>query len=200
MKDEKWLPIKGYETFYEVSNYGRVRSLDRTVYFRNDKGSRDYKGKILKLKYHNGYAQINLLRNKHLKTMNVHVLVAKHFLEKIEDKPWVNHKDGIKSNNHVSNLEWSTPSENNIHAVEMGLRNNNIDGLLGYVDSLRKKVTAVKNNKVIAVKDCSRDMALFLLKEGYVSEVSINTVGRAIRKSASSGFPYKNIQFQYIND
>ena len=52
MKKEIWKEIEGFEGFYEISNLGRVRSLDRIVYFKNNKGKREYKGKILKQKYH----------------------------------------------------------------------------------------------------------------------------------------------------
>lgn len=198
MNTEKWLSIRGYEGFYEVSDMGRVRSLDRTVYFRNNSGQRDYKGKILKQKYHNGYPIVNLLRNKNCDTKAVHRLVAETFLPRIEGKNWVNHKNGIKSDNRVCNLEWTTPQENNIHARETGLRTeDNVSGLIEYSNTLKRKVVAIRNNKIIAIEDCSRDMATRLMAEGVITDASMQTVGRAIRKSASEGKPYKNIMFQY---
>ncbi len=198
MKEKEiWKPIKGYEGFYEISSYGRVRSLDRTVYFKN-KGKRDYKGKILKQKYHNGYAMVNLNKNKKMETLYIHQLVASHFLEKSENKV-INHKDGVKSNNFYRNLEYVTSRENNLHARKMGLHKDNVEGIKAYTDSLKKKVAAIKNNKILIVTDCSRDMAEYLLQNGLISDVTKETAGRAIRKSATKGTPYKNIYFSYIN-
>lgn len=196
---EMWKPIIGYEGWYEISNFGRVRSLDRTVYFRNGKGQRDYKGKILKQKYHNGYAMVNLNKNKKLEVVYIHQLVAKHFLEKVEGKNVVNHKDGIKSNNFYRNLEWVTSKENNLHARQMGLHKDNVSGLLEHIDSLKKEVAAIKNNKLITIQDCSRSMAVFLLENNYIENVSIETAGRAIRKCANNGKPYRGIYFSYKN-
>lgn len=196
-KKEKWLPIKGYEGFYEISNHGRVRSVDRIVYFKNNKGKREYKGKILKQKYHNGYAMVNLNKNKKLEVLYVHRLVAEHFIPKIKNKNIVNHKNGIKSDNYYKNLEWCTSRENNIHANNTGLHKNNISGLIKYTNSLKKQIIAIKDNKLLAIKDCSRDMALFLLENNYIENAQIATVARNIRKSATENKPYYNIYFSY---
>ena len=198
MKNEIWRDIAGYEGWYQVSNMGRVRSVDRTVYFKNGKGSRTYKGQILKLKYHNGYQMVNLLRNKELFVAYVHKLVLEAFVPRVEGKTWCNHKNGIKSDNRAENLEWCTPSENNQHATEMGLRHNNVSGMLAYADTLKKKVVAIQNNKVCFTADCSRDMAKMLLEKGIVADVKMETLGRSIRKSAVEGNRYKGFYFQYI--
>ncbi|WP_141431920.1 HNH endonuclease [Bacillus sp. 03113] len=70
-----------------------------------------------------GYCQVVLQRNKKRRYYVVHRLVAIAFLENPDNKAMVNHIDGVKTNNHVSNLEWVTPSENNIHAIKTGLVN-----------------------------------------------------------------------------
>ena len=200
MKNEIWKDIAGYEGWYQVSNMGRVRSVDRTVYFniKSGKGSRFYKGQIKSFKYHNGYQMVNLLKNKNLEVVYVHRLVLETFVPQVEGKTWCNHKNGIKSDNRVENLEWCTPSENNQHATEMGLRHNNVSGMLAYADTLKKKVVAIQNNKICFVADCSRDMAMLLLERGIVADVKIETLGRAIRKSAAEGNRYKGFYFQYI--
>lgn len=199
MKNEIWKSIIGYEGWYEVSTMGRVRSLDRTVYFKDGKRSRDYKGKILKYKYHNGYQMVNLLKNKEINTVYIHRLVIETFMPKVEGKEWANHKNGIKSDNRVENLEWCTPSENNKHALENGLRKDNVSGLIAYSDTLKKKVVAIKNNKILYSTDCSKDMAVLLLEKGVFSNVSISTVGRSVRRSAKEGCVYKGFYFQYID-
>ena len=198
MKNEIWKDIAGYEGWYQVSNMGRVRSVDRTVYFKDGRRSRFYKGQIKSFKYHNGYQMVNLLKNKNLEVVYVHRLVLETFVPQVEGKTWCNHKNGIKSDNRVENLEWCTPSENNQHATEMGLRHNNVSGMLAYADTLKKKVVAIQNNKICFVADCSRDMAMLLLERGIVADVKIETLGRAIRKSAAEGNRYKGFYFQYI--
>lgn len=198
MKNEIWKPIKDYEGWYEVSNMGRVRSLDRTVYFKDGKRSRTYKGQILRYKYHHGYQMVNLLRNKEINTVYIHRLVIETFLPTVEGKTWCNHKNGIKSDNRVENLEWCTSSENKIHADATGLHKNNVSGMLAYADTLKKKVVAIKNNKICYTADCSRDLARMLLENKEFENVKIDTVGRSIRKCANSGEQYKGFYFQFI--
>lgn len=111
--DEVWLDISGYEGIYQISNLGRVKSLERVVVGGNG-GKRFLAEKILKVgsdRY--GYQQIQLSNGGVRKCHRIHVLVASHFLgnddpEKIE----VHHKDHDKKNCHVSNLEWVTKSHN----------------------------------------------------------------------------------------
>lgn len=79
MPNEYWVPIEGYDGWYEVSDQGHVRSVDRVVTFKNGKGSRFYKGQILKFRYHNGYAMVNLHKNKKMKEYYVHRLVIENF-------------------------------------------------------------------------------------------------------------------------
>ena len=103
---EEWRPIEGYEGLYEVSSYGRVRSLDR--YVKTCYGSyRLYKGKVLSPgKKSDGYLLINLSCNGKYNTIRVHRLVAQAFLPNPDNLPEVNHKDENKTNNSVENLEW----------------------------------------------------------------------------------------------
>jgi hypothetical protein len=113
---EIWKDIKGFEGFYQVSNLGNVRSLDRVIIEKNSVRTVKRKGVLLKLGYdEKGYNRIYLTKNCKKKTLKVHRLVAQHFLEKKENKKEVNHKDGDKNNNKVSNLEWCNRRENMIH-------------------------------------------------------------------------------------
>jgi hypothetical protein len=101
--------IKGFEGLYQISNYGRVYSTKRKKpRIINGMNRNDYR--VVRLKDKND-VQHNIL---------VHRLVALHFLNIIEDKNVVNHKDFNRSNNHVDNLEWCTQKENMQHAHQNG--------------------------------------------------------------------------------
>lgn len=120
-----WKAIEGYEGYYEISDSGEVRSLDRDV--ANTRGNhvglkRHLRGAPMKLSISLGYYVVNLRKNRTSHVVPVHILVAKTFIPNPNNMPVINHKDGNKLNNHVSNLEWVTYAENNIHALRMGLR------------------------------------------------------------------------------
>jgi len=118
---EEWRPVVGYEGLYEVSNLGRVRSLDHKVpYARwNADGLRWQKGRILR-PGGKPYFHIKLCKESTVTHIDIHVLVITAFLGKREQGMVVNHIDGNKTNNDLTNLEWVTPRENNLHAAAMG--------------------------------------------------------------------------------
>lgn len=126
---EKWRDILGYEGYYQISNYGRVRSLDRYVIANKNGGKKLLKGRFMKLTKVKGrendtskYYVVNLRKCGENKVCLVHRLVAEAFLENPFNLPEVNHKDGNKEHNFVNNLEWCTYSENNQHAIDNHLR------------------------------------------------------------------------------
>ena len=105
---EIWKDITGYEELYQISNYGRVRSLDRY-----DSMGRFKEGIMLKTYDNgNGYKKITLYKNGLCKTFSVHRLVAIAFIPNDNNLPQINHKDENPSNNHVDNLEWCTNEYN----------------------------------------------------------------------------------------
>ena len=113
---EIWKPIEGYEGLYEVSNMGRVRSLDREWKITPNHNMRT-KGKVItQEKNHAGYLRACLSKHNNPRMFSTHRLVAKAFVPNPQNKPDVNHKDGDKANNRANNLEWVTPSENQIHS------------------------------------------------------------------------------------
>ena len=113
-KSEVWLPIEGFEFFYEVSNMGRVKRLKS--FTRGSRGGKKIvQERILKQANTHGYRLVMLTVNGSRKNRLAHRLVAKAFIINPENKPQVNHKDGIKSNNIVDNLEWVTAKENEFH-------------------------------------------------------------------------------------
>lgn len=112
MTDAHWLPIDGYEGYYEVSSNGAVRSLSRVTAY-----GRRLTGRVLKnmLNTH-GYPSVNLCMDGKRQTKEVHRLVAKAFVVSVDGKPDVNHRNGIKVNCRAENLEWCTHQENSLHS------------------------------------------------------------------------------------
>ena len=107
-EEEIWCPIKGYESLYEVSDQGRVKSL------------KFGKERILKpVRKLNGYLQIGLWKNGENKTYSIHRLVAKTFIPNPDNLPEVNHKDENKTNNKSENLEWCDQKYNNNYGTRV---------------------------------------------------------------------------------
>lgn len=114
LPEESWVPISGFEAFYEVSTLGRIRS--------HDSRSRRPKSFILVQNANSsGYLHVKLCRKKVQRTIMTHLLVAHHFLEPDPLRSYVNHKDGHKFNNTLDNVEWCTASENQQHRYRNGL-------------------------------------------------------------------------------
>ena len=116
---EEWVDIKGYEGVYQVSNFGRIRSLDRYVKTKirhNNCAKR--KGKILKtIPHHNGYLFVSLSKKNKPKLYAVHRLVAEAFIPNNDNKPQIDHINTITSDNNVNNLRWVTASENSQNSI-----------------------------------------------------------------------------------
>ena len=133
---EEWRPIVGYEGQYEVSSYGRVRSLDRY-----DRMNRFWKGRILKSYTDTvGYLNVRLCSNGKLKHHLVHRLVAEAFIPNPDNLPQVNHRDEVKNNNSVENLEWCDGKYN----VNYGTR------------KIRERNTKLKNGTYFNLNDEER--------------------------------------------
>lgn len=115
LENEIWMPIKGYEGIYEVSNMGRIKTLERVYY--GGVVPVKIKTRLRKQTYtQKGYLSLILSKDKANKTCVVHRIVASHFIPNNENKPQVNHRNGVKDDNRVENLEWCTNQENCYHA------------------------------------------------------------------------------------
>ncbi len=129
---EEWRPIQGTKGFIEVSNEGRVRSLLRG------------KPYILKTQPDSkGYHRIRVTIERERYAYKVHREVAKAFIPNPDNLPQINHKDGNKDNNAVSNLEWVTNQENAHHAVENGLWDSVLEGARRENERRKKAVIGV---------------------------------------------------------
>lgn len=143
--EEIWKDIQGHEGYYQVSNKGRVMSLERKVKIRN--GYRTVFNKVRKpFKTKEGYFQICIYENNNYKPYLIHRLVAQAFIPNPDNKPHVNHIDGDKTNNNSWNLEWVTTSENNKHAFETGLSSSWVKR--GGENPRTRRVINTKNNKI----------------------------------------------------
>lgn len=110
---EEWKPIQGYEGLYEVSDWGRVKGVDRIVFSKGG-NVRLARGRIIKPYIDkDGYERVGLHKDGIRKIFGVHRLVAEAFLNKIEGKEIIDHIDGNPSNNNKENLRWATVAENN---------------------------------------------------------------------------------------
>ena len=123
--DEIWKEIEGFEGRYEISTHGNCRSL------QDNHGRQRIRNVALSPSWNKQYLQIQLfIKDKGTKVL-VHRAVALAFIPNPENKPQINHIDGNKCNNHISNLEWCTCAENIQHAHDTGLNPGNSAALIG---------------------------------------------------------------------
>lgn len=111
---ERWLPVAGWDYWYAVSDLGRLRRLAGSRQTPTARLLRPTKGS-------SGYLKVELQRAGVSQTWNVHALVAEAFIGPRPEGYQVNHKNGIKTDNRLANLEWTTPAGNNRHAQQLGL-------------------------------------------------------------------------------
>ena len=118
--EEIWKDIKDYEGLYQISNFGRVKSLKRKV--KNKNGYRIVEEKILKNLINDmGYYTVNLRKDNQNNIKLIHRLIAENYISNKNNYPIINHIDGNKLNNNIDNLEWCTYSHNIKEAFKLGL-------------------------------------------------------------------------------
>lgn len=178
----KWGTIYGN---YAVNEQGIVKSLPRKVTLYNG-GSYETKERILKpMLNHKGYLVVDI----NGKVKLVHRLVAQIFIPNPDNKPQVNHKDGNKQNNCVSNLEWMTSSENVKHAFDTGLVKPNLELLRENNAKLRKRVGRFSlNGELLEVYES----ALYVSK---TTDFKLSSVSKACKGQLKT---YKGFLWKYI--
>lgn len=157
---EIWVPVKGYEDHYEVSNLGRVRSKERYLSCAGRKTLRRHNAMIKGQTphYKNRYLSVLLKVHSVEKRLFVHRLVAEHFIPNPENKPEVNHLFGDKNDNRASMLAWATPLENTTHSIKTGLTKNT------------KPVIAVKETVIIEFESKTKASEYFNICNSWVGE------------------------------
>lgn len=130
-QQEIWKDIKGYESLYQVSNLGRIKSKNEIINGIN----------------HKDYLVVWLYNKNRKKRYYVHRLVAFAFIDNFENKPFINHKNAVRSDNRINNLEWCTQAENMKHARD----NNLID--YSKVRGINNPACKLTENQVIDIRN-----------------------------------------------
>ncbi len=174
---EIWKDIPGYEGLYQSSNFGRIKSLSRTISQKNGI-KRTIREIIIKTHISGMYlamSTVDVFGNK--KTTSVHRLVAITFIPNLENKPCVNHINGIKTDNRVENLEWCTYLENEIHSRDVLNKKYAFGEMSSSAKLTEQKVLAIRRLHKINPKYNRKKIALKLGIHHY----SLNDIHR--RKS-----------------
>lgn len=126
MENTEWKPVYGFEGYYEVNRIAQVRTVERYVVRISKLGKPNTIKIPTKIKVSRrtkfGYVQVALVKDNVTYNTYLHRIVAEAFLEKPIGCNVVNHKNGVKHDNRIENLEWTTSSGNNIHALDLKLR------------------------------------------------------------------------------
>lgn len=170
--EEKWKPVVGFEGMYEVSDKGSVKSLARPAW---GKTNRFVKEKILTSKVsRTGYEITHLRKDGKNCHPSVHRLVAEAFIPNVESKPTVNHIDGDKLNNSVSNLEWATHKEQSDHAFESDLIVKHNSKL--YSPSFKIKVKEYFDNVGCSIRQLADVFCISQRTAGRIANGAFNKV------------------------
>lgn len=219
--EETWKDIEGYEGIYQISNLGRVKSVDRDIYDSNGiKRSHRYE----KLKHISldgcGYSIVSLSKDGKVKKKRVHRLVAEAFIPNPNNLPEVNHIDTIRTNSRVDNLEWCTRRENIDHSIRLGhykrygSRNSNYGGTKlkeyykehpeekaklarkGKQNGMCKPVAMYDlNDNLVREFDYIRECAKWF-KDNYNIKYTVPTIHQQILRSIDNNKEYYGYKFK----
>lgn len=167
---EIWRDVVGYEGSYKISNKGRLLSVSR-ITMRSNGSPFPVKEQILKFEKQDGYNRIRIKRNGFKGHEFVHVMVAKAFILNPENKPQVNHKNAIRNDNRVENLEWATSSENQKYRFAVMGQKSHIFGRFGKLHHNSKPIIQLdKNGDFIREWDSQSDVERALgIYQGSIS-------------------------------
>ena len=200
MEEEVWKPIKDYEGLYEISNLGRVKSLNY---------KKTGKEKILKNVENNyGYLMVGLTKNGKQKLFLVHTLVAEAFIPNPENKPCIDHINTIRTKNYVWNLRWVTHEENSNNPLTKNkmsenhreqIRENNHMYGKHHTEEKKKKMSKANSKPVVQINPNTNEVKVWesaTVAERIMgfSQSKINECCRGKRKS------HKGYKWMYLED
>lgn len=192
LSQELWKAVIGWEGLYEVSNFGRIKALKKDV-IRKNGCIQKYPERLMSTKpmKHTGYVMVDFSKNGTKLHQLVHRLVAEAFIPNPENKPCINHKDYVRYNNYVKNLEWCTHQENMYHSTQKPDRvfSKPMLGIRGKLHMHSKPVTAYKDGVKIGQFESMR-----LAGEAFgMDQGSVSSVCRGISKQAK-GYVFKYVK------
>lgn len=183
---EIWKDIKGYEGFYQVSNLGRVKSLERVTI-----NNRIVHERILKLKRdRSGYKRCCLCKDRNRKFFGVHRLVAEAFIPNVNNYPVVNHKDEVKDNNIVDNLEWCTIKYNSNYGTSPKRISEKMKGL----KNPNSKILVLLNNGLLF--ESTAEVA----SHYNLSRTMIKDICSRVNRTRKTDHEGKRLEFMYYDD
>lgn len=162
MENEIWKDILDYEGIYQISNYGRVYNIKSNRYLVT------YTDK-------DGYIRLTLFKNKKSKNISVHRLIGINFIPNPENKPFINHKNGIKDDNKIENLEWVTAAENNLHKYKI-LGHKGTKPMLGKFSNNSPKSKKVNQYSISGEYIKSWDCIMDIQRELNINQAGISRV------------------------
>jgi hypothetical protein len=173
LEGEYWLSVNidGYENLYQASNLGRIKSLPREVKLFHG-GSYWTKERIVRQRFSDGYLFVAFFNGKNDNRLDIqaHIVIALTFIPNPENKKEVNHKRGIKTDNRISELEWSTHAENVQHAYDNKMMKSFGTGKYGLSHPSARKVICLATGRIMSVKEaaewtkCSKTAMCDMLK------------------------------------
>ncbi len=220
--EEIWKDIKGYEGLYQVSNLGRVKSLDRIILYKDGR-KRFFEGVIIQQRASptSKYLSVLLYKDTKVKRHRIHRLVAEAFIPNLEGKPQVGHKDEDYLNNNADNLEWVTAQENNnmpIHKIRISGKNNGMYGKpitdkqkeilrkanLGRVQTDEEKAKRIKSRGHVITRHVSIEcdgMTFYTMKD-FANYYGIDPCNPAKWHSGKKKIPQKwlNMNIKFIDE
>lgn len=188
---EIWKDVVGYEGYYQVSNLGRVKSLDRVI---TDKMGlmKNLKGFVKKLTLDaKGYVVVKLSMDGERTQYRVHRLVAEAFIPNKEKLPFINHKDEVKENNHVDNLEWCTCEYNNRYGTCPERTRNKIRELGRMKAVVQLSLSGKKINEYESVSDASRETGVIRQNIRNAANGGFYVHGKWMRLHTAGGYKWR---------